>query len=176
MKLNRANKNNKMSFIKKGTTIVLVLLLFASVIAVLFSMSFYRNSFGKINSQIEDRDNKIDALYSQLSDSQKNLSEIQTILDLQIKRESNLSSLFTDLKTVKEKTDDEKKSTEGKLNQTQGELLSIKLDLNNLQYKYMNLNSSYASINASYALLLKDVDKICSKVSSLNISQCQKYD
>ncbi len=164
-----------MSFIKKGTTIVLALLLTLSVAAVLFSMAYYRNSFGRINSEIEDRDLEIERLESELMKAEENLTSAQSLLDLQIKRESNLSSLFTDIKAEKEKAEDDKKSTEGKLNQTQGELLRSKIDFDNLEYKYEVLNSNYLSLNLSYKNVLSDVDKICTKASSLNISQCKKY-
>lgn len=165
-----------MTFIKKGSTLVLALLLTICVAAVLFSMTYYRNSFGKINSQIEKRDIEIDRLFSELEETQENLSITKSLLDLQIKREANLSSQFTDLKSDKEKTEDEKKSTEGKLNQTQGELLNSKIALDNLQYKYDSLKSSYASLNTTYNSALVDIDKICTKASTLNISQCKKYD
>jgi chromosome segregation ATPase len=165
-----------MGFIKKSTTILLVLLLTLSTIIVLLSMAYYRLSLGKINTQMELRDDRIENLSNELDATKLTLAEKAALLDVQIKREANLSSLFTDLKSVKEKTEGEKKQAEGKLNQTQGELLSVKIELDNLQYRYINLNSSYSSLNSSYAVILDDAQDICRKSASLNISECKKYD
>jgi len=161
---------------RKSTTLLLFLLLVITLIAFGVSMFFYQGSVARLNKAINNKDTEINLLSNQVAGLSFNLSNLNEMLNLQIKREENLSGLFTGLRSEKDLIEDERRSAIRNLNLTQTELYDAKIEISDLENELSDITANYNSLNASYDDLLDDVNDICTKASSLNVSKCKKYD
>ncbi len=165
-----------MAYMRKSTTLLLFLLLVITLIAFGVSMFFYQGSVARLNKAINNKDTEINLLSNQVAGLSFNLSNLNEMLNLQIKREENLSGLFTGLRSEKDLIEDERRSAIRNLNLTQTELYDAKIEISDLENELSDITANYNSLNASYDDLLDDVNDICTKASSLNVSKCKKYD
>lgn len=164
-----------MSYFKKSPTLIIFFLLILVIIIFAFTSVLYQKALTSLNDKIIDRDNKIDILIKTQNELNTNLSKLNENLELQINREKNLSNLYTDLKTNKEKLEVEKINLIIKINDTEKELLKTKIDLNIVKNSLNQLEEDFKKLNNTYYLVLDDVKDICKKASELNISKCRKY-
>jgi chromosome segregation ATPase len=165
-----------MAYMRKSTTLLLFLLLVITLIAFGVSMFFYQGSVARLNKAINNRDSEIDLLTNQVAGLSLNLSNINEMLNLQIKREENLSGLFTGLRSEKDLIEDERRAAIRNLTLTQAELYDAKIKISDLEDDLSNINTKYTSLNISYGDILDDVNDICTKAFTLNVSECKKYD
>lgn len=164
-----------MAYIKKRTTMILFMLLLASIIILAFSVYYFEKSFGKLNVVINDKEDRIYELADEISSLNANLTKVLGTLDIQIKREENLTNLYGQLKSEKEKVEAQKASLSGQLNDTKAELFDARLEVNSLEDDLASQLKKYSDLNKSYEAVLDDVNDVCDKVSTQNITECKKY-
>ncbi len=165
-----------MSYLKKSPTLVIFFLLVLIIGIFAFSAVFYQKSLSGLNDKISDKDETIEKLNADISSLNLNLSNIKSLLDLQMMREENLTGLYTGLKNERDTLESEKKSLQKRINDTETELFKAKFEINLLVEEISSMKLNYTELNNSYEEVLDDIEDVCTKASFLNISECGEYD
>jgi chromosome segregation ATPase len=164
-----------MSYVHKNTTLVLFFLLILSIVAFSGNIIYYQQSLTRLNDVITVKNTQIKGLSTQITSLRTNLSNLNEILNIQLKREENLSEQFINLKLEKEEITGEKQNLEEMVNLTQDELFEAKLEIELLELNITKLSQELNETKKDLENVLDDVEDICNAAVSLNISDCEDY-
>ena len=78
-----------MSYIRRNTTLILFLLLIFSIGFFSASVIFFQNTFTKVNDELRDKKIEVLTLDKELESLNLNVSNLNRILDIQLRREEN---------------------------------------------------------------------------------------
>jgi chromosome segregation ATPase len=164
-----------MTYLKKTTTFTLFLALAIALVVFILSAYYYQISLTKLNDLISSKDNQITVMTGQIIGLNSNMSDLREVLDLQIKREENLSGLFLDLQVQNDNVEKQRRSIETTFNQTQAALYAAQTKVEDLEDSLSQTTTKYISMNNTYSKMHRDILDICDKASELNISECRNY-
>ncbi|NTV24291.1 MAG: hypothetical protein HGA85_08050 [Nanoarchaeota archaeon] len=164
-----------MGYIKKSTTLVLFLMLLVSIIAFTGSVIFFQKTMSTLNEAISGKDSQIGSQKSMIEGLEMNLSRISDKLELQLRREENLSGQYSELKDANELLTSEKQSLTAKLNSTEAELKDREEEIEDLEVDISEWMSDYFWLNQTLRNVTNDAEYICDKAAALNLSRCKNY-
>ena len=87
-----------MAYVRKTTTLLLVFLLILTIGSFSFSIIHYQQSLTRLHNDIDKKTTEITGLASDVNSLKKELANLNSILDIQILREENLSEQYVTLK------------------------------------------------------------------------------
>ncbi len=164
-----------MVYLKKNTTLVLFFLLIISIAAFSGSAVYYQRSLTKLNDVIKEKDDQVKSMSSEIKSLQKNITSLGKILNIQLKREENLSEQFLTVRLEKEGLTSEKVELEELLNQTQSELYNAEIQIQVIEQELDQLEEDLSNATIQLEEVLDDIEDVCDAASSLNISDCEDY-
>jgi len=143
---------------------------------LLFGASrYYENSFSSLNNKIMDKEEELIAIKEQRDSLELELNKISKLLDIQMRREENLSEQYTEIRTVKEKVTEEKQNLSLNLNETSALLDEANLLIDSLQHNLTIVLEELNETEAKYYNVLDDLEDVCDEAEELNISDCEDY-
>jgi chromosome segregation ATPase len=159
-----------MSYIRRNTTLILFLLLIFSIGFFAASIIFFQGTFTKVNDELRDKKTEILNLNKELESLNLNVSNLNRILEIQLRREENLSDQYVTLRV-------EKVSLEDEVTEKEQELAIALGDLQEAEGIVRTLAAELEDLNMSYAQILDDLEDVCgeSDVIALNLSDCEDY-
>ena len=150
-----------MPYVKKHTTLVLFFLVILSVSVLTVSIIHYQQSLTELNDVITEKQELADSLSVELNKVNSEVNNLNRILNLQEKREENLSGQYTTLKVEEEKVKEEKAYLEMDLGETRAELEEAEDQIDELQDDIIDIREDYDDLNQTYYEILNDVGDIC---------------
>ena len=160
---------------KKTTTLVLFFLLLVTIVFFSAAVIVYQNSMTRLNDELRDRKQDIIIMQGQIDGLSMNFTGLKEAYGLQILREENLSSQFSNVKEAKESLEESKKQMQEEIDELTEDLILKETDINSLQGEVSRLNIAISGLNLTYAKVLDDVQDICEDAAALNISECRRY-
>ena len=159
-----------MSYMKRNTTLILFLLLLFSIGFFSTSIIFFQNTFTKVNDDLRDKKTEVLTLNKELESLNLNVSNLNRILEIQLRREENLSEQYVTLRVEKVSLEDINLALE----QENAELLAELIEAETL---VISLGDELEDLNESYEIILDDIEDVCGEtdVVALNLSDCEDY-
>jgi hypothetical protein len=165
-----------MGYVRKLTTLFLLLVLVLSLCAFAGSVYFYQKNLKNMNGELTGRDTEIGRLNGALTSMTQNYTKLAEAYALKIERESELSGQYTDIKGVKETLEVDKVNLSSGLNNTQQQLNRALLNISALQTTISNLNLNIVTLESEAGTIKNDTIYICGKIhNKINLTVCKDY-
>jgi chromosome segregation ATPase len=161
---------------KKNSTLVIFFLLLAAVIFYASSVFLYQGSLSRINDDLRVKRVEIFERNKEIESLNLNVTKLLSAIELQEKREANLSSQFLDVRDEKVDLEAQKVKLGENIKTKDQEITSLKSQITTLNSKISDYIADIELKKETISSITKDVESICDKAESLNITKCNKYD
>ncbi len=160
---------------KKNTTVVLFLLLLLAIGFYTASVFLYQVSLTRINDDLRKQRVEIFDLNSQAESFKINVSKLNYQVDVQNKREENLSKQFVGVREEREELEEEKTQLKQDILQKNQEISAKDNEIKELKIDISDLTKKINLMNQTVDDILDDIDDICDDAAELNLSKCEDY-
>lgn len=171
-----------MGYIRKYTTLLLLLFLVITLGAFAGSAVFYQRSFKSLNDGLNERNENIRGLEVVLLSLQENYSRIDEMLQVTSQKKEDLSEQYVEIKGEKEDLEDLRRILEfntmtisSDLNETKIDLEDAKTEVSKQEATIIRLENRTAELEGELDDVLDDIIDVCKDAEELNISKCGDY-
>ena len=164
-----------MAYMKRNVNIFLLLVIVVIVASLAALTTYYQSTYKNLGSKYEGKQQEIEKKISELNALGGKLNQTSKELSIKAEREVKLGSQYTDVKTAKEKVEDELGDTKNSLQKETLLRQSVQTQLQQAQYNLKLAEETISDLKGD-VLRLKEVAQSCS--SALNsykssLASCQ---
>lgn len=153
-----------MSYLKRNVNFGLLLLIIATLILFTGFSIYYQKTFTNLSVSYESKVGEIDKLADYLGQQKSKLNQTTYQLQVKSEREKDLSSKYTDLRSIKEQLEVDKATLESQLADT----------INELNTKKSELKATEEALEAEKVNVAEKDEIISEKNSEINSINDQK--